>query len=381
MSSLRRYDNTKGERRWSVRYRTPAHEDREKRGFTTKKAAEAFQTEVDSALLKGTYVDPTQGNVRVADWAETWLNSLADIKVGTFEGYQGNVRKHILPKWGKRDINKIRHSEVQEWVTTLAKSLSASQTRSVYLNFSAMFAYAVKDKRILANPCDDIRLPKIVRTKKKYLTHSQLWTLADACKGQSDIVLFLGYLGLRFNELAAVTVSNIDFTKRRIFIENQLDVKKRRAEQTRPTKTNEERSVVYPEFLSLLLEKRCAGKGPNDYVFTAPKGGPLRLENFRRDFYAPALNTVISDDPNFPRVTVHNLRNTAASLAVSAGANIKSLQKMLGHARASMTLDTYAELFDDDVESVAIALNNDVLSAIVGKKWANLEMPINKTFA
>jgi hypothetical protein len=46
---------------------------------------------------------------------------------------------------------------------------------------------------------------------------------------------------------------------------------------------------------------------------------------------------------------------------------------MLGHARASMTLDTYAELFDDDVESVAIALNKDALTAIVGKTWANLK--------
>jgi integrase len=262
---------------------------------------------------------------------------------------------------------------VQEWVTTLSKNLSASQTRSVFLNFSAMLDYAIKDKRLRLNPCQDVRLPKIVKTKKKYLTHNQLWMLADECKGQGDVVLFLGYLGLRFNELAAITMSNINFDKRRIQIENQLDVKKKRVTETRPTKTNGERQVVFPEFLDKLLEERCMGKGLDDYVFTAPKGGPLRLENFRRDFYAPALASVIASDPTFARVTVHNLRNTAASLAVSSGANIKSLQKMLGHARASMTLDTYAELFDDDVESVAIALNKDALTAIVGKTWANLK--------
>ncbi|MEN4449913.1 tyrosine-type recombinase/integrase, partial [Mycobacterium sp. SM3041] len=59
--------------------------------------------------------------------------------------------------------------------------------------------------------------------------------------------------------------------------------------------------------------------------------------------------------PVFPRITPHDLRHTAASLAVSAGANVKAVQKMLGHASAAMTLDTYADLFDRDEEAVAAA--------------------------
>ena len=51
-----------------------------------------------------------------------------------------------------------------------------------------------------------------------------------------------------------------------------------------------------------------------------------------------------------PGLTPHELRHTAASLAVSAGANVKAVQRMLGHAKASMTLDVYADLFDDDLE-------------------------------
>lgn len=61
-----------------------------------------------------------------------------------------------------------------------------------------------------------------------------------------------------------------------------------------------------------------------------------------------------------PRVTPHDLRHTAASFAVSAGANVKAVQKMLGHSSAKMTLDVYAELFDDDLDGVAIALNDTV---------------------
>jgi integrase len=57
-------------------------------------------------------------------------------------------------------------------------------------------------------------------------------------------------------------------------------------------------------------------------------------------------------------VTPHDLRHTAASLAVSAGANVKAVQRMLGHASAAMTLDVYADLFDDDLEAVATALHD-----------------------
>lgn len=61
--------------------------------------------------------------------------------------------------------------------------------------------------------------------------------------------------------------------------------------------------------------------------------------------------------PEFPSITPHDLRHTAASLAVSAGANVKAVQRMLGHAKASMTLDVYADLFDEDLDGVADRLD------------------------
>lgn len=72
-------------------------------------------------------------------------------------------------------------------------------------------------------------------------------------------------------------------------------------------------------------------------------------------------------DRDFARLTPHDLRHTAASLAVSAGANVKALQRMLGHASAAMTLDRYADLFDDDLDTVASALDAARLTAVVSK--------------
>jgi integrase len=87
-------------------------------------------------------------------------------------------------------------------------------------------------------------------------------------------------------------------------------------------------------------------------VFTAPEGGVLRNTNFRPRFFDPAAEKV-----GLLGLTPHELRHTAASLAIAAGANVKAVQLMLGHASAAMTLDIYAGLFADDLDAVADRLD------------------------
>lgn len=72
-----------------------------------------------------------------------------------------------------------------------------------------------------------------------------------------------------------------------------------------------------------------------------------------------------------PRITPHDLRHSAAIFAVLAGANVEVVQKMLGNSSAAMTLNTYADLFDGDLDAVSDALDNAVSQSSVGKMWAN----------
>jgi hypothetical protein len=100
------------------------------------------------------------------------------------------------------------------------------------------------------------------------------------------------------------------------------------------------------------LSQHLAGKSPDDLVFTAVQGGVLRNRNARRAWFNRAAAAI-----GEPHLTPHELRHTAASLAVSAGANVKAVQRMLGHAFAVMTLDRYADLFEDDLDAVATRLD------------------------
>jgi integrase len=104
-------------------------------------------------------------------------------------------------------------------------------------------------------------------------------------------------------------------------------------------------------------------KAREDLVFTDMRGGVLRNSNWRARVFDPAVAKCQKTDETFPSITPNDLRHTAASLAVSAGANVKALQRMLGHAKASMTLDTYADLFDEDLDSVAASLDAAIMKA------------------
>lgn len=109
-----------------------------------------------------------------------------------------------------------------------------------------------------------------------------------------------------------------------------------------------------PRFLVDELAFQVAGKSADDLVFTTRRGGVLRNLNFRRDVFDPAAKAA-----SLEGLTPHELRHTAASLAVSAGANVKAVQRMLGHKSAAMTLDVYSGLFDDDLDGVADRLDAD----------------------
>ncbi len=101
------------------------------------------------------------------------------------------------------------------------------------------------------------------------------------------------------------------------------------------------------------LTRTCEGKDREDLLWPSRTGGYLGPPSSADSWLAGAVRRCQQADPALPQVTAHALRHTAASLAISSGANPKVVQRMLGHASAAMTLDVYADLFDSDLDSVA----------------------------
>lgn len=184
------------------------------------------------------------------------------------------------------------------------------------------------------------------------MTHQQVKKFAEGSNGRDCPVYIACYTGLRWGEMAGLKMSRVDLKRRRLrIVENAVYVKGKHHVQT--PKTHELREVEYPPFLDKLMAEQSEGKGPDDLLFPAPKGGYLRHARSNERWFLRGKTA--AGVPS--SITAHDFRHTAASLAVQSGANIKALQRMLGHKSAAMTLDTYADLFDEDLTAVANAMS------------------------
>lgn len=356
MGSVHSYSvKTDSRPRYYVMYRDPSHKQVMKRGFTRKTDAEKYLRGVEVSKDKGDYVDPADAKVTIAALGKDWLKARETVmKPSSFRSVDSAWRVHVSDKWGAREVGGIRHSEVQSWVSALSKTSSATTVLRAYGVLAAILDVAVKDRRVTRNVARDVTLPRKRSKGKTYLTHDQVRMLADASRHPA-LVLFLAYTGLRWGEATGLRVKHVDTVRRRVSVVENAVMVGAFVEVGTP-KTHETRSVPYPRFLADAIEAAIEGKGRDALLFGDGKVH-MRLPNSRDGWFAAAVKRVKAVDEDFPRVTPHDLRHAAASLAISAGANVKAVQRMLGHASAAMTLDVYGDLFDDDLDAVADALD------------------------
>lgn len=353
MSSIERRVLASGKVSWRAHYRTSDGRLRNK-SFALKRDAERFLSNVDGSKTAGTFVDPSRARVTVGDMAAQWLAGKVNLKPTTRARYEDVLRTHILPSWDRVALGRVEHGAIQAWVADLAaRGLAGASVRKAHGILSGVLALAIKDRRLSANPAAGMNLPRLNATRRRYLTAVQVEHLADAADQGRVALLVLSYCGLRWSELAGLRVSSVDLLRRRLDITAAVtEVNGGRLVWGTP-KSHERRSVPIPRFLAEELATHLIGRDRDDLVFAAPEGGVLRNRNARRAWFDAAASAI-----GTPGLTPHELRHTAASLAVSAGANVKAVQRMLGHASAALTLDTYADLFDDDLNAVADRLDD-----------------------
>jgi len=381
MGTVTPYDTANG-RRYRVRYRKPDKSQTDKRGFRTRRDADLFLASVEIAKHTGRYIDPSRARVTVADWTATWLASRSDLRPSTLDRVNGAIRNHIVPELGPIALGDLERLRIQQWAGGLSTTQGPASVRKIVNVLSGALQLAVDDGRLPANPAQRLKLPKISKSQKRFLSHDQVAALAKSVEvhsggnGYGLLVLVLAYGGLRWGELAGLQVRDFDSATGRLHIRTTMVEVNGYFKESSP-KDYEERFIPVPASIAEQLAIHVAGKKMTDHVFVGARGGGvLRNRVFRRGWFDTAAIEI-----GVPGLTPHELRHTCASLAVSAGANVKALQRMLGHASAKETLDTYSDLFDADLDSVAAALNQVIMKLNVGKMWASDELPASLTSA
>lgn len=370
MATIKSYETAAG-KRYRVRYRKPDGSQTDKRGFKTKKEAELFSASVEVKKATGEYIDPAAGRVTVATVGAEWITTRSHLKPSSVAAYESAWRLHVKPKWGDHTVGSIRPSEVQAWVDHMSsagdgrKAKSPTIVRRAHDILAGILDSAMRDNRVPSNAARGANLPRRTSRPHVYLTHEQVAKLATACGEHALLVTMLAYTGLRWGEVTALRVRDVNQLRRRLHVIQNAVYVNGRIDVGTP-KTHKTRTVPYPGFLAASLKAACVGKGPDDLVFPGPKGDY---------FVTPTIKANSWWDRAAERIgakgmTIHDLRHTAASLAISAGAHPKAVQRMLGHASAAMTLDVYADLFEDDLDAVAERMGEQAESS-VGKMWAS----------
>lgn len=343
--------------RWRARYRDDSGREHAKH-FDRRIDAERWVTESQSKVNRGEWVDPVLGRLTVAEWSVTWLASKQSLKPTARRSYAEVYTNLVEPRWGAVALSRVTYGEVVIWLAELGhRGLSASRQRHGLLVMKQLLDLAVLDGRLARNVAKAVKPPRPTRGEPRYLTHEQVAQLANECGDFGPLILLLAYTGLRWGEARALRVRHLDLMRGRVEVAENLPDGAREAETVTP-KSHRRRTVPLPAFVRDVLMQYVAGKAGAERVFVNGAGGLIDNSNFRRNVFDRAVRAV-----GVEPFTPHNLRDTAASLAVSAGANVKVVQRMLGHASAAMTLDVYASLFADDLDDVAVRLNAAALSA------------------
>lgn len=382
MATIESYTTAAG-KRWRVRYRTPDRRQTDKRGFTTKRQAQDFASTVEVEKMTGQYVPPKLGRITVGEIAPQWLERKeSDLKPSAYKSLETAWRIHVEPRWGTKRLSDIDLDAVERWIADMGRTIKDPKDKDKILKkgsgatvviraygvLAGILDSAVKSKRLAKNPARGVEnLPQKQKKPRVYLTHDEVGRLAAESGQHETLVLTLAYTGLRWGEAIGLRVEHLDLLRKRLLVvDNAVQVNMTMHVGTPKNATH--RSVPIPDFLVLELAKQCEGRERSDLVFPGRDGEYLRRSVSFTGWFTKAV-----EKSGVPRVTPHDLRHTAASLAVSAGVNVKALQRMLGHASAAMTLDTYADLFDDDLDAIGSALDQARSDASVGKVWARAD--------
>jgi integrase len=265
-------------------------------------------------------------------------------------GDEIRLRVHVLPRWESEPLERVTTMAVQGWVRQLEKQMSAASVAKCYYLLSSILASAVRDRLLLANPCDGIRLPATARGREMFLTREQIESICNGCKRTTDalVIRLLANSGLRWSELAGLRTTSLDLLRKQLHVRQ---VTTRHGDKEYPKSAAGRRTVPLPGYLVDELAAHLVGVERGRRVFVGARGAPLSNVNFRHRVWIPAVEAAGIE----PRPTLHDLRHTAASWLVQSGVPLYDVMRFLGHESITTTM-RYAHLEPDQHDRVREAL-------------------------
>jgi integrase len=356
--------------RYKVRYKKPDG-TAGSRNFVRRDEAVRFQQANGADIDRGDWIDPKARRSKFDSWAASYERSLVRLAPTTSRRYSQYLHNHVIPYFAGRPIASIDYQDVEDFVGHLfekkdksgSPSLSPKSVRDAVSVLAQVMKAALKARAIRENPAADhhIRVPK---QHGQVLALEQLLEMVESVPDDywmyRSALLLLIYTGLRPAELCGLRVGRLDILKGLVHIcETLTDVGGKLV--VGPTKSDQERIVPLPEFLCEVLASHLAWRAaqlarplqPDDYVWTAVKGGGLNSRKLRAAIVIPALQAAgLPTD-----FRTYDFRHSHASQIIDMGASALVVKERLGHGDVLTTMRNYGHLFEGVQQRLATDLN------------------------
>ena len=339
---------------------------RKYRTFDTKRDATRAFNEHKVKMDKGTQIMPSE--YTFAQWLDYWYKDiiLPQIEETTAYGYRGMIENYLKPQIGEIRLQKLTARDIQQYYTWLMdeKKLSPNTVIKHHNLLTNTLNAAERQEYITKNPMRAVSPPKKRQREAKFYTPEQLGTLLDRAVGtRLELPVFIcAYLGLRRGELCGLRWSDVDLEHQTITIENtRTQAGKKEIEKGTKTASST-RTLYLPDTLCDMLkaakenQQACRAEyknayDDNDYVVVMEDGRP-----FRPNYLSELFSKFLADN-DLPKIVLHELRHTFASLSNQAGIPAYNIGKALGHSTPATTQKIYTHLLDQThtqaVEGVA----------------------------
>ncbi|MEP7081896.1 MAG: tyrosine-type recombinase/integrase [Chloroflexota bacterium] len=330
-------------------------EQRSKGGFATKAAALDAMHGLQSAVASGTHIEPSRRTV--AAYLEEWLPAIRrEVRGGTWTSYELHVRAYIVPHIGRLPLQQLTRAAVKSLYATLADSgrvrgggLSPKAVHNTHLVLRKALADAVEDRVLAHNPADGAHRLPTGRPEMLTWAAEQLDAFLASVRPDRYFALWrlAAMTGMRRGEVIGLRWSDVDLEAGTLRVQQQR-VRGADGLTYAPPKTAKGRrnigldpatvAAVRAHRVAQVQERIAFGPGYVDggLVFARPDGSALDPDVVSQAFERHARRA------GLPRIRLHDLRHTHATLALSAGIHPKVVQERLGHSSVALTLDVYS---------------------------------------
>ena len=317
----------------------------------------------------------------LSEWLDRWLEQMASVlRPSTLEHYRSDMEHHVKPYLGQKKLTQITASDLRKLYDDLKKQgrlhprpgqsrgLSTTTVHGIHTPLHHALKSAVDQRLLPHNPADHVEPPKVAHKSMTILNEGQLDTFLAAV--EQDLIwkdFFYTELttGLRLGEICGLMWSDFDARKGTLSVNRTIHKEKGGRLVTGDTKTYAgTRTIVLPDSTAELL--RCRKK--NSYsIWIFPN--PLKPEAPMNPSIAYRQLKAILTENSLPDLRFHDLRHTFATHALANGVDAKTLSGILGHTKASFTVDTYTHT-TTDMHRKAAEIVGGFLTDYLGEEMA-----------